>query len=81
LVSALAVPSMQNKLPDNNFDTYVERTRLVTLEQINGLAKRIIHPNNLVWVVVGDMKTIEADIRELNLGEIHKIDVDGNPVN
>jgi zinc protease len=31
-------------------------------------------------VVVGDMSKVEQDIRELNLGEVHKIDVDGNPV-
>jgi zinc protease len=31
-------------------------------------------------VVVGDMNEVEAGIRELNLGEIHKIDADGNAV-
>jgi hypothetical protein len=36
--------------------------------------------NHLIWVVVGDMSKVEAGIRELNLGEIHKIDADGNPV-
>jgi zinc protease len=33
-----------------------------------------------VWVVVGDMSKVEAGIRDLNLGEIHKIDADGNAV-
>jgi zinc protease len=34
----------------------------------------------MVWVVVGDLSKIEAGIRELNLGEIHYIDADGNPI-
>jgi zinc protease len=37
-------------------------------------------PDNLVWVVVGDMSKVEAGIRELKLGDVHKIDADGNPV-
>jgi zinc protease len=34
----------------------------------------------LIWVIVGDMKRVEAGIRELHVGEVHKIDADGNPV-
>jgi hypothetical protein len=41
-------------------------------------AKKFILPDHLVWVVVGDMNKVEAGIRELNLGEIHKIDADGD---
>ena len=35
-------------------------------------------PGKLVWVVVGDMSKVEAGIRDLKLGEVRKIDVDGN---
>jgi zinc protease len=31
-------------------------------------------------MVVGDMSKVEAGVRELNLGEVRKIDADGNPV-
>jgi zinc protease len=40
----------------------------------------MIEPNRLVWVVVGDMSKVEPGIRELNLGEIRKIDADGQAV-
>jgi zinc protease len=43
-------------------------------------AKEVIHPDHLIWMVVGDMSKVEAGIRELNFGEVHKIDADGNPV-
>jgi hypothetical protein len=31
-------------------------------------------------VIVGDLRKIEAPIRALNLGEVHVVDADGNPV-
>jgi zinc protease len=52
----------------------------LTPESANALAKKIIQPDHLVYVVVGDMAKVEAGIRELNIGEIHKIDADGNPL-
>ena len=37
-------------------------------------------PDKLVWVVVGDLKQVEAPVRALNLGEVHVVDADGKPV-
>jgi hypothetical protein len=31
-------------------------------------------------VIVGDLSKIEKPVRALNLGEVHVIDADGNPV-
>jgi zinc protease len=52
--------------------------------RINGLtpsivqtAAAMIKPDALTWVVVGDLKKIEAGIRALNLGEVKVVDVDG----
>ena len=47
---------------------------------VGAAAKAVIHPDKLVWVVVGDRSKIEAGIRELNLGEIRFIDADGKPL-
>jgi zinc protease len=47
---------------------------------VGAAAKAVIHPDQLVWVVVGDRSKIEAGIRELNLGEIKFIDADGKPL-
>ncbi|PJK00208.1 peptidase M16 [Lysobacteraceae bacterium NML75-0749] len=38
------------------------------------------NPDNLVWVVVGDLGKIEAPVRALNLGEVTILDADGKPV-
>jgi zinc protease len=50
------------------------------LASVSAAAKSVIHPDNLVWVVVGDRSKVEAGIRELNLGEIKLIDADGKPL-
>jgi zinc protease len=34
----------------------------------------------VIWIVIGDLKKVEAGIRALALGEIVRIDADGNPV-
>ena len=59
---------------------YAQVLGALTPEGANDVAKRLILPNHLVWVVVGDMRKVETGIRELNLGEIRKIDADGNPI-
>ncbi|WP_017912152.1 pitrilysin family protein [Xanthomonas sp. SHU 166] len=42
-------------------------------------AASMLDPNTLTWVVVGDLKQIEAPVRALKLGEVTVIDADGVP--
>ncbi|CAN5719391.1 pitrilysin family protein [soil metagenome] len=67
-------------LDDRYYDTYGDEIRSQTVASVQAAAKAVIHPENLVWVVVGDRSKIEAGIRELNLGELRFIDVDGKPL-
>ena len=60
--------------------TYAEKVRQLKTPQLSAAAQKLLVPDKLVWVIVGDRSKIEAGIRELNLGEIHLIDSDGNPV-
>ena len=71
---------LQYNLPEDYYNTYTQKVLAVTPEYANEIAKKYILPSHLVWVVVGDMSKVEAGIRELNIGEVHKIDADGNPV-
>jgi len=57
-------------LDDRYYDTYPAKVRGVTADQIPGVASKVIHPGQLVWLIVGDRSKIEAGIRELNLGEL-----------
>jgi zinc protease len=55
--------------------------RSLTELQLANAAKKFIRPNEVVWIVVGDLSKIEKGIRELNLGDIIKLNADGEPIN
>jgi zinc protease len=69
---------LQYGLPEDYFNTFTQKAMSMTPDSANATAKKFVQPDHLVWVVIGDMSKVEAGIRELNLGEIHKIDADGN---
>jgi zinc protease len=70
---------LQYDLPENYYNTYTQKVLAVTPATANEVAEKYIQPGHLIWLVVGDMSKVEAGIRELNVGEVHKIDADGNP--
>ncbi len=67
-------------LDDRYYDTFADKVRAQTIPSLTAAAAEVVHPDKLVWVVVGDRSKIEAGLRELNLGEIRLIDSDGKPV-
>ena len=67
-------------LPDDYWETYAATVRALTLDEIRAEADRVLQPDRLIWVVVGDRERIEESIRELDLGPIRFLDADGNPV-
>lgn len=60
-------------LDDRYYDTYPAKVRALTLDRIPAAAAEVVHPDQLVWVIVGDLAKIEAGVRELNLGEVKVI--------
>ena len=66
--------------PDDYYGTYPGKLKALRTGDINDAAKSVVHPDSLIWVVVGDRVKIEQGIRELNLGEIKRIDADGKPL-
>ena len=71
---------LQYGLPEDYYNTFTQKAMALTPDGAEAIAKKYIQPSHLVWVVVGDMSKVEGGIRDLNLGEVHKIDADGNPV-
>ena len=65
-------------LGDDYWDTYADDIRALTEEEIRQAAVDVVHPDGLVWVVVGDRSKVESEIRELGLGEVVVLDADGN---
>ncbi len=71
---------VQFGLPDDYYDTFARKVRSLAVPAVTDAAKSTIHPDNLVWIVVGDRARIEAPIRQLGLGEVRFLDADGNPL-
>jgi zinc protease len=61
---------VQYNLPDDYYETYGGKVRALTIPDVQAAAKTIVHPDNVIWVIVGDRAKIEPGIRELNLGEV-----------
>jgi zinc protease len=67
-------------LDDRYYDTFAEKVRAQTVQSLTSVAAEVVHPDKLIWVIVGDRSKIEPGIRELKLGHIRLINSDGKPV-
>jgi zinc protease len=63
-------------LPDDYFSKYVQSIQAVTAADLQRVAQKYIAPGRFAVVVVGDLKTIEAGVRALNLGPVKVMTVD-----
>ena len=68
------------KYPDNHFHTYTARLLALKQENVANIAREILHPDQMTWIVVGDRSKIEASLRELNWGTLQMLDADGNAI-
>lgn len=63
-------------LPDDYFNTYVERVLAVRKEDVERVAREYIVPAKTLVVAVGDKAVIEKGIRRLNLGTVEVLSVE-----
>jgi zinc protease len=63
-------------LPDDYFSKYVQNIEAVTAADVQRVAQKYVQPNRFAVVVVGDLKTIEAGVRALNLGPVKTVTID-----
>ena len=68
-------------LADDYYGTFPDKVRALDIPAIQASANDVIRPDQLVWVIVGDLSKIEDGIRGLNLGELNRLDQDGNVIN
>jgi zinc protease len=68
-------------LADDYFQTYPDKVRALDLAGVEDTAKSVLHPDKMIWIVVGDRSKIEAGVKGLNYGEFQVIDADGKAVN
>ncbi len=71
---------VQFGLPDDYYETYAGKVRALKTSDVEDAAKTVVHPDNLIWVIVGDRAKIEAGVKELGLGETRFLTPDGKPL-
>ena len=79
-VGASVIDILQYGWPDNYYDTMAGKIRALKSADLDAAAKQVIHPEGMVWVVVGDRAKIEQGVKELGIGKIRFIDADGHPI-
>jgi len=65
-------------LKDTYWNDFVGEVKQMTPEKLTAAARKLVQPDAMTWIVVGDLAKIEADVRKLNLGEVKVLDADGN---
>ena len=80
-LEAAGINLVNFKLADDYWSKYAGNMRALTESQLAAAAGKYIRPNEVVWIVIGDLKKVESGIRELNLGEVIRLDADGQPIN
>ncbi len=55
------------KRPDNFYTTVPARYRALTLPQLQGVIRNAIDPSKIIWVVVGDAKTVKPQLDKIGL--------------
>jgi zinc protease len=68
-------------LPMTELQREPEGLTRATLAEVNAAAQKYAVPAGTTLLLVGDLSKIGAGVRELNLGEVVILDVEGRPVN
>jgi zinc protease len=64
-------------LPGDYFETYARKVRSLELPDIERAAKATVHPDRMIWVVVGDLAEIEEGVRDLGFGAVRRLSAAG----
>jgi predicted Zn-dependent peptidase len=66
--------------PDDHIRTLKAQIEGQTDDGVRAAAKSSLLPGQMTWVVIGDLRQIEAPIRQLGLGEVQVLDANGTLV-
>jgi zinc protease len=68
-------------LPNDYWDVYPQLIAELDQSGVNDAARTVFAPDHLTWVVVGDRRFVEEELRELDFGPVELMDANGNPLN
>ena len=66
--------------PEDYYSSYASNVRKLGERDLAMAGSTFVKPDELVWLIVGDLDEIEEGVRELGFGEIVHLDPDGNVI-
>ena len=75
-IAAAISTKVIHDLPDNYFETYVEKVSSLKFDDVNSIAENSISPESIVSVLVGDSKKILSQMVGTEFGEISTLNFD-----
>jgi zinc protease len=66
IANAIAT-SVRRGLQDGAINQYVTEVRAVTQEQVEQAARKILRPNAMVWLVIGDRSKVESQLKNAGI--------------
>jgi zinc protease len=67
-------------LPNNYYQFYPTQIKAVTATTVQTLATKLLKPESMVVVAVGDRAKIEPELKKLDLGAVELRDADAKPI-
>ncbi|MDE0165348.1 MAG: pitrilysin family protein [Bryobacterales bacterium] len=64
-------------LPEDYYDTYAGKLAGLELDDIKAAAERVVKPNRMTWIVIGDLAKVEEGLRQLQFDQVQKMNTDG----
>ena len=75
-----ALATVNLNLPEDYWSGYSRNLKALSPAQLGQAAGRFIKPGEVTWMVIGDLRKVEAGIRSLGWGEVVVLDQDGKQV-
>ncbi|REJ79160.1 MAG: insulinase family protein [Acidobacteria bacterium] len=72
-----AVDMVNEGLPADYWSRYAGRVRNQSADQLNAAAARYVRPDEIIWIIVGDLAKITDGVKSLGYGDVVRLDADG----
>jgi len=67
-------------LPDDYYETYIDKIKSVSIDEVNKAALQHIHPEKLVILIVGDKNKLIPQLKEISNDKITELDYLGKEI-
>ena len=67
-------------LSQDYYATFDQKVLNLDLQSVQAVAREMVHPEQMIWLVVGDKSKILSGLQELGFKQVIMLDAEGNPV-